>query len=71
MMTTFAERTIVWVFGIAALSVSATLLAQESSDRERAAISLGAFTHGRTVRRSNEIKPQPSDPFTTVLIANV
>ena len=43
MTTTIAARTIVWAVGIGALSVSATLLGQEPAQRERAAISLGAF----------------------------
>jgi hypothetical protein len=43
MMTTIAARTILWAVGLGSLSVSATLLAQEPENRERAAISLGAF----------------------------
>ena len=42
-MTTIAARTLVSAVGIGALSASATLLAQEPAQRERAAISLGAF----------------------------
>ena len=43
MNTTIAARTMVWAFGIGAVSVSATLRAQEPAQRERAAVSLGAF----------------------------
>ena len=43
MMTKIAASTIVCAVGIGSLSVSATLLAQEPAQRERAAISLGAF----------------------------
>ena len=43
MKTTVAAWTMVWAFGLGSLSVSTTLLAQEPEQRERAAISFGAF----------------------------
>jgi hypothetical protein len=42
-MKTIAARTVPWAAAIGALSVSAALLAQEPAQRERAAVSLGAF----------------------------
>ena len=43
MKTTVAAWTMAWAFGLGSLSVSTTLLAQEPEQRERAAISFGAF----------------------------